>query len=491
VWECDFRHIERSQAFKSFLAARPQLTQRLPLDVRAAFYGGRTNASRLYYKLMADHCAHYADFTSLYPHINATLRYPLGHPEILLDPSMEKFKSGDYFGVAKCTMLPPTNLFHPILPAKINDKLMFTLCHACAKENTAHCAHTDQQRALTGVWCTPELDLAMQHGYTPLALYEVHHFKESTAAGEGLMKDYVRAFLKCKQEASGWPRENMTEAEKQAYIDDYLQHERIKLDPTKIEKNPGRRQCAKLMLNSLWGKFGQRGNMSTTVTVYSLEELHGLMLNLELDCTSWAPSPALDGTWQVTYCKASEFVAFEPKTSNVYVASMTTSGARVQLWHVLYFLDKRVLYYDTDSIIYSQKQGEPTLPLGPYLGDLTSELEAGRHIVEFVSTGPKSYAYRDNRGATTVKFKGISKTLFNVQKVNLETMTLCVQDASFHVSGDEAPRNMLFKIDPWGKLSNGYQSKCFRMCYTKRYIGDDYITYPFGYQQQQEDEEQA
>jgi len=70
-------------------------------------------------------------------------------------------------------------------------------------------------------------------------------------------------------------------------------------------------------------------------------------------------------------------------------------------------------------------------------------------------------------------------------------MTLCVQDASFHVSGDEAPRNMLFKIDPWGKLSNGYQSKCFRMCYTKRYIGDDYITYPFGYQQQQEDEEQA
>jgi len=483
VWECDFRNTQHSASFKKFLASRPQLTQRLPLDVRAAFYGGRTNASRLYYKFFEDQCGHYADFTSLYPHINATIRYPVGHPEVLLQPSMEKFKNGEYFGVAKCTMLPPTNLYHPILPAKINDKLMFTLCDTCAKENTAHCTHTDEQRALTGVWCTPELDLAMQHGYTPLSLYEVHHFKESTTEGKGLMRDYVRTFLKVKQEASGWPQENMSEAEKQAYIDDYLKHEGIQLDRSKIEKNPGRRQCAKLMLNSLWGKFGQRGNMSTTVTVYSLEEMNGIIFNPELETTDWVPSPLLDGTWQLTYTKVSEYVAFEPKTTNVYVAAFTTCGARIKLWHVLHMLGMRVLYYDTDSVIYTQEKGESALPLGPYLGDLTNELEEGRHIVEFVSTGPKSYAYRDNHGATTMKFKGISKTLFNVQKINLETMTQCVQDASFKVSAEEGPRNMLFNIDAWGKLSNGYQNKCFQMTYTKRYIGDNYVTFPFGYQE--------
>ena len=31
-------------------------------------------------------------------------------------------------------------------------------------------------------------------------------------------------------------------------------------DPTKIQKNPGLRTLAKMMLNSMWGKFGQRTN---------------------------------------------------------------------------------------------------------------------------------------------------------------------------------------------------------------------------------------
>ena len=31
-------------------------------------------------------------------------------------------------------------------------------------------------------------------------------------------------------------------------------------DPTKIQKNPGLRTLAKMMLNSMWGKFGQHTN---------------------------------------------------------------------------------------------------------------------------------------------------------------------------------------------------------------------------------------
>ena len=43
------------------------------------------------------------------------------------------------------------------------------------------------------------------------------------------------------------------EEQKQAYIDEYYEHEGIRLDPEKIEYNPGMRSLAKLMLNSLWG----------------------------------------------------------------------------------------------------------------------------------------------------------------------------------------------------------------------------------------------
>ena len=149
----------------------------------------------------------------------------------------------------------------------------------------------------------------------------------------------------------------------------------------------------------------------------------------------------------------------------------------------LHELGERVLYYDTDSIIYKTGPGETHLQRGPYLGDLTNELEDGRHITEFVSTGPKSYAYRDNQGAQVIKFKGISKTLFNVSKISLETMVKCVSDATFRVSELDGPRNMLFNIDKFGRVKTHFQMKTFRMVYTKRYIGDHYVTYPFGYHQ--------
>ena len=37
-------------------------------------------------------------------------------------------------------------------------------------------------------------------------------------------------------------------------------------------------------------------------------------------------------------------------------------------------LGKRVLYHDTDSVIFSVKDGEYVPPLGTYLGQLTDEL---------------------------------------------------------------------------------------------------------------------
>ena len=62
-------------------------------------------------------------------------------------------------------------------------------------------------------------------------------------------------YLKRKQEASGYPKHCVTDEQKQRYIDEYYEHEGIRLDPNKIEYNPGLRWLAKLMLNSLWGMY--------------------------------------------------------------------------------------------------------------------------------------------------------------------------------------------------------------------------------------------
>jgi len=115
-------------------------------------------------------------------------------------------------------------------------------------ERTAECNHTDEQRVLTGTWCSPELSKAVDLGYEVQYTYEVWHFKETC---QGLFKDYVNTWLKIKQKASRWPAGVETEEAKQAYIQDYYEHEGIQLEYDKIQKNPGLRTLAKMMLNSM------------------------------------------------------------------------------------------------------------------------------------------------------------------------------------------------------------------------------------------------
>ena len=76
---------------------------------------------------------------------------------------------------------------------------------------------------------------------------------------------------------------------------------------------------------------------------------------------------------------------------NVFIASFTTSLARLKLYEALDVLGDRVLYYDTDSVIYKSLAGQDKLPLGDYLGQFTDETD-GDPIVEFCSGGAKIMA---------------------------------------------------------------------------------------------------
>lgn len=86
------------------------------------------------------------------------------------------------------------------------------------------------------------------------------------------------------------------------------------------------------------------------------------------------------------------FVPTDTKT-NIFIAAFTTAHARVLLYKHLQTADQKVLYFDTDFIIYVSRPGEVDLPTGNFLGDVTNELKPGVSIVEFVSLGPKNYAY--------------------------------------------------------------------------------------------------
>ena len=69
------------------------------------------------------------------------------------------------------------------------------------------------------------------------------------------------------------------------------------------------------------------------------------------------------------YEHESGFVPEDMKT-NIYLATFTTCWARLKLYELLDQLGERVLYYDTDSVIYVSRPGHIDPPLGDYLGRL-------------------------------------------------------------------------------------------------------------------------
>jgi hypothetical protein len=86
--------------------------------------------------------------------------------------------------------------------------------------------------------------------------------------------------------------------------------------------------------------------------------------------------------------------------SFVQVAANTTAQARLKLYSYLEQLGPRALYADTDSVVYTSRPGEWKPELGDYLGDLTDEVPDNR-IIEFVTGGPKNYAYKIARPRMT------------------------------------------------------------------------------------------
>ena len=53
-----------------------------PIDIRSCFFGGRTGPLKLFFAPSQGEVISYYDVTSLYPYINVTTKYPIGHPKV-------------------------------------------------------------------------------------------------------------------------------------------------------------------------------------------------------------------------------------------------------------------------------------------------------------------------------------------------------------------------------------------------------------------------
>ena len=485
IWECEWKRLkETNPEIQSFVN---NLELNNPLNPRDAFCGGRTNAVKLYHHVTSSQKIHSIDVTSLYPWVNKTSVYPKGHPEFISQPGHTDIQ--EYFGLIQCKVLPPRDLYHPVLPYRQEGKLLFPLCASCVKEEmpkrpwerTAECNHTDEQRVLTGTWCSPELDKAVDLGYEVQYIYEVWHFKETC---EGLFKDCVNTWLKIKQEASGWPAWCTTEEKKNQYVELYHQKEGIRLEYDKIQKNPGLRTLAKMMLNSRWGKFGQRLNKTRLQEFDDPQAFHRFLDTDTIDVRHVFIMN--DQMVEVLYQYQKEDIPVSPNL-NIFVACFTTCWARLKLYEALEQLQERVLYYDTDSVIYLEEPGQPSPVLGNYLGDFTSELDGDDYIVEFVSGGPKNYGYTTKKGKVECKVRGFRLNSEGKSQLNYSVMRQNVLDEIQKPL--QKPRqtqvNKTYQIvrDPQHyKVFTFPDKKRYQLVYDKRVVDpSSFQTYPYGY----------
>uniref|UniRef100_A0A1I8H3J3 DNA-directed DNA polymerase n=1 Tax=Macrostomum lignano TaxID=282301 RepID=A0A1I8H3J3_9PLAT len=124
-----------------------------------ALYGGRVECFIPHAVASETETLKYRDVVSLYPTVQSKDPYPIGHP--VQHPTPQTLNSdalASYFGIAKVTVLPPSDLHIPLLPYRL--------------------------------------------GYRLQAVHALAYWTEKRT---GLFGDYVNAFLKLKAESSGSP----------------------------------------------------------------------------------------------------------------------------------------------------------------------------------------------------------------------------------------------------------------------------------------------
>jgi len=403
VWQQGFYNEE--------LTAHPEmrlvpLTQEQYDFEKESIHGGRTDVRTFCYELTEEeiasgHRIRYVDVTSMYPHVMRNFPLPCGKVRELTPSQLSNLGNGFLLNetyIAEVDVDPPNAyLHHPVLVTLREGKLVATL-------------EPLRNYVVTSI----ELSCAIEQGYVVRRVHRVHHY-DSTGF---LFKKYVDRFMEIKDRAAR-------------------------------EGNKAMKQLAKIMLNSLYGKFLQRPNIP------SLEFKHAFF---QKDIDSWKLD-ILKRKNRGEIHLASDFICLKETSPFVYqvkvlktdlesslkstqasVGSFIAAGGRIILGRELMKLGKRVLYHDTDSVVYVD-DGGPSVMEGEGLGEWTDECSPGEIITHFVSLAPKTYAYRVRKpnGETkeVVKVKGITLHAAAKEEITYDTMKELLMDPDRFVEVDQ------------------------------------------------------
>jgi hypothetical protein len=250
IFECEFDKLLKASKDKKEIIDK---ASNINIKTRDALYGGRTEAFKTYYKCKNNEKIHYLDIVSLYPTVNALDDYATGFRRYRNNTTEEDILNDNFIGLVKCKVYPPKDLYLPVLPCRIDKKLLFQL------------------EPFEGTYTTVELRKALQKGYK-IEIISATEYDRT----KNLMKGYVQHFLKNKTKYS----KNRTQEECDK-INEYHKSMGIEMDlrAEECSYNPGLKQMSKLCLCALWGKFAMSCEKEQWEYVSSNAELMQMLCN--------------------------------------------------------------------------------------------------------------------------------------------------------------------------------------------------------------------
>jgi hypothetical protein len=401
-----------------------QLTPNIDRDIRQSYTGGavdvykphnRISSWLINYNIEYEKLFYY-DVNSLYPFIMANTPMPVGTPKAFKGDI--RAINPDAFGFFYCEITSPSDIAHPVLQQRIK---------------TVGGIRTI---AGTGSWTgwifSSELDNAANHKYQ-FKIIKGYEFEKGY-----IFKDYIETLYALRMQ---------------------------------YDKDDPMNYVAKLLMNSLYGKFGMK-TQSTKVDIYNiLDEAELKVFNEMVD----TEGPAIQDWLQID----NHFIVIRDNIPNPYhnedndhyhgldvnvsIAAAITAGGRMWMSTLKNNPDITLFYSDTDSAITNK-------PLKSFLvGSNLGQFKLECVITRAVFLAPKVYAFITDDGQEIIKVKGIKQDALSglhiedlenlLQKdstkeftqdkwfKSLTTGTISVKDVAYNLKATSNKRESIYEND--------------------------------------------
>ncbi|MCS7231670.1 MAG: DNA polymerase [Elusimicrobiota bacterium] len=270
------------------------------------------------------------------------------------------------------------------------------------------------------------------------------------------------------------------EFEKKGFIfKDYINDLYNKRIEAKKSNNRVLDYVMKLMLNSLYGKFGQTRVKKTYITEYQVDYLYNRIRSIE--DKEKREKMLIELRNKLTYL-GNNIYSYEVGLNfaeylNVFISALTTSLARIHLYKFLKKYQENIYYCDTDSIFVDceiSKEYVDNFALG--------KLKFEKKFSQVYFLLPKFYSYVDSGGNKGSVAKGFKRFVDIDEIFNFLSGGILKDEYIEPASFLESLRNISYIKEKYSATRAIKKiEKYIRSLYDKRKIVNDNDTYPFGY----------